>query len=194
VLAAVTVPFLIVAPDGLVDSVTGQGSRPLQVESLGASLLTTFGHPRIVDSHGSQNISGHGALGTSFALAQAAALLALWIAFARGPATRERFVRYAAACICAFVAFDKVLSPQYLLWLIPIVPLVRGKRGLAAASLLTAALVLTQVWFPQRYFDYALHFQLAWVVLLRDLVLVALLAVLALPLPLARARRMHHSR
>ena len=194
VLAAIAVPFLIVAPDGLVDSVTGQASRPLQVESLGASLLTTFGHPRIVDSHGSQNISGHGALGTSFALAQAAALLVLWIAFARGPATRERFVRYAAACICAFVAFDKVLSPQYLLWLIPIVPLVRGKRGLAAASLLTAALVLTQVWFPQRYFDYALHFHLAWVVLLRDLVLVALLAVLALPLPLARPRRMHHSR
>ena len=61
-----------------------------------------------------------------FALAQAAALVALWIAFARGPATRERLIRYAAACICAFVAFDKVLSPQYLLWLIPVVPLVRG--------------------------------------------------------------------
>jgi hypothetical protein len=181
VLAVVVVPFLVVAPHGLVDSVTGQASRPLQVESLGASLLTTFAHPRIVDSHGSQNIGGHGALGAVFALAQAAALVALWIAFARGPATRDRFVRYAAACVCAFVAFDKVLSPQYLLWLIPVVPLVRGRRGLAATSLLTAALVLTQVWFPQRYFDYALRFHLAGVVLLRDLVLVALLAVLALP-------------
>ena len=41
---------------GLVSSVTGQASRPLQVESLGAAILTTFGHPQIVDSHGSQSI------------------------------------------------------------------------------------------------------------------------------------------
>ena len=185
-LAAIVVPFLVVAPHGLVDSITGQASRPLQVESLGAALLTTFGDPRIVDSHGSQNIGGHGALGAGFALAQAAVLVALWIAFARGPATRDRLIRYAAACICAFVAFDKVLSPQYLLWLIPVVPLVRGRRGLAATVLLTAALVLTQVWFPQRYFDYVLHFHLAEVVLLRDLVLVGLLAVLALPVTARR--------
>jgi antibiotic biosynthesis monooxygenase (ABM) superfamily enzyme len=46
---------------------------------------------------------------------------------------------------------------------------------------LTAACVLTQVWFPQRYFDYADTFDLAWVVLLRDLVLVALLVVLVMP-------------
>ena len=77
----------------------------------------------------------------------------------------QRLLRYAAACVCAFVAFDKVLSPQYLLWLIPLVPLVRGTRGAAATGLLTAACVLTQVWFPQRYFDYALHFHLAGVVL-----------------------------
>ena len=98
-----------------------------------------------------------------------------------GVPTRERFLRYSAAAVCAFVAFDKVLSPQYLLWLIPLVPLVRGRRGIAAAALLTVACVLTQVWFPERYFAYALHFHLAWVVLLRDLLLVALVAVLALP-------------
>jgi hypothetical protein len=79
-----------------------------------------------------------------------------------------------------------VLSPQYLLWLIPLVPLVRGRRGLSATALLLGALILTQVWFPQRYFDYALHFHLAGVVLARDLVLVALVAVLALPARLAR--------
>ena len=112
-------------------------------------------------------------------------LIALWVAFARGPATVVRFLRYAAACVCAFIVCGKVLSPQYLLWLVPLVPLVRGRRGLAATALLTAALVLTQVWFPQRYFAYALDFHLAGVVLLRDLVLVALLAVLAWPARLA---------
>jgi hypothetical protein len=74
-----------------------------------------------------------------------------------------------------------VLSPQFLLWLIPLVPLVRGRRGLAATGILAAALVLTQVWFPGRYWSYADRFHLSGVVLARDLVLVLLVAVLALP-------------
>jgi uncharacterized membrane protein len=186
VLLAVTLPFAIVSPGGLWDSVSGQASRPLQVESLGAAFVTTFSHPEIVTSHGSQNIVGHHALGSAFAVLQLLVLVALWIAFARGPATSERLLRYAAACTCAFIVFGKVLSPQYLIWLLPLVPLVRGRRGLAATALLTVALVLTQVWFPQRYFDYALEFRNAGVVLTRDLVLVALLVVLAWPLRLAR--------
>ncbi len=186
VLALVVVPFAVLAPHGVWTSVSGQASRPLQVESLGASLLTTFGHPRIVSSHGSQNVAGHAALATGFAVIQVGLLLALWIAFARGPASTERLLRYSAACVCTFVVFGKVLSPQYLLWLIPLVPLVRGRRGLAATGLLTAALVLTQIWFPQRYFDYALRFQLAGAVLLRDLVLIALFAVLSWPARVAR--------
>ena len=74
-----------------------------------------------------------------------------------------------------------MLSPQFLLWLIPLVPLVRGRRGLAATALLTLALVLTQVWFPRRYWDYVGRFHRAGVVFSRDLALVALLAVLAWP-------------
>jgi uncharacterized membrane protein len=188
VAAAAFVPFAVVAPQGLWSSLSGQASRPLQIESLGAAILTTFGHPRVVTTHGSQNVAGHGLVATVFTLLQVAALVALWIAFARGPATRERFVRYVAACVCAFVAFGKVLSPQFLLWLIPLVPLVVGRRGAGAVALLTAALVLTQVWFPQRYWDYAGPFHLAWVVLLRDLVLVGLVGVLAWP-----GRRLAHT-
>jgi uncharacterized membrane protein len=182
VAAAIFAPFVVLAPHGVWSSLSGQLSRPLQIESLGAAIFTTFGHPRVVTTHGSQNIAGHGAVAAVFAFLQIAVLVALWIDFARGPATRDRFLRFAAACACTFVAFGKVLSPQFLLWLIPLVPLVAGRRGLAALSLLTTALLLTQVWFPQRYFAYAdAPFHLAWVVLLRDLVLVALVGVLAWP-------------
>jgi uncharacterized membrane protein len=181
VVAALFLPFAVLAPRGLWSSLAGQLSRPLQIESLGAAVFTTFGHPRLITTHGSQNIAGHGAIGATFAVLQVAVLVALWWDFARAPVTRERFLRFAAACVCAFVAFGKVLSPQFLLWLIPLVPLVGGRRGLAAVALLTSALVLTQVWFPQRYWDYAGPFHLAWVVLLRDLVLVALVGVLAFP-------------
>src|SRR4029077_5624297 len=105
------------------------GSRPLQIESLGASFFTVFSHPRVITTHGSQNVAGHGAVGAAFALLEVTTLLVLWIAFAPGPSTHPRLLRYAAAAVCAFIAFGKVLSPQFLIWLIPLVPLVRGPRG-----------------------------------------------------------------
>lgn len=182
VLCAIVLPFVALSPHGVWESVRGQASRPLQIESLGASLVTTFGHPRVVDSHGSQNVAGHETLAALSVILSVLVLLAVWHVFAHGEQTASRLLRHAAAATCTFIAFDKVLSPQFLIWLVPLVPLVRGRRGAAATGLLTAALVLTQLWFPRRYWDYALHFRLAGVVLARDLVLVALLAVLVLPL------------
>jgi len=179
---AIFVPFAILAPHGLWASVHGQADRPLQIESLGAALLAVAAHPQVVSSHGSQNIDGHGSYAAVFALVQVCAVVVCWIEFARGPVTRNRLLTYSAAAVCAFVAFGKVLSPQYLLWLIPLVPLVAGGRRLPAIVLLTVACVLTQIWFPLRYFAYADSFHLAGVVLARDLVLVALFVVLAWPL------------
>ena len=181
VVVLVFAPFAVLAPGGLWHSLEGQASRPLQIESLGGALFMALGHPHVVTTHGSQNVAGHGAAGAALTLVEAAVIVAVWVAFARGPADRDRFLRSVAASVCAFVAFGKVLSPQYVLWLIPLVPLVRGRRGLAATAVLTLACVLTQVWFPERYWDYALHAQLAPVVLARDLVLVALLVLLVLP-------------
>jgi uncharacterized membrane protein len=186
VLAVCFGPFLALGPSGLVDSLRGQLSRPLQIESLGSALLLVAGADVEMDSsHGSQNIAGTPGdiVGILATLVQAAALVALWIAFARGPMERERLVRYAAAAVVAFVALGKVLSPQFVIWLVPLVPLVRGRRGLAAGALLAGALVLTQLWFPSRYWDFALSFDatLSWLVLARDLVLVALLALLVWP-------------
>ena len=67
-----------------------------------------------------------------------------------------------------------------LIWLIPLVPLV---RRWSVAALYVAALVLTQAWFPKQYWSYALNFNEAvtWLVLLRDAVLVALLVALLKP-------------
>jgi hypothetical protein len=61
---------------------------------------------------------------------------------------------------------------------------VRGRRGLVATALLGIALVLTQIWFPFRYFRLALDFEtgLSWVLLARDLTLALLVAVLAIRL------------
>jgi hypothetical protein len=130
-------------------------------------------------SHGSQNLAGTSAdaIAVAQSILQVSALIAIWVLFARGPMTRSRLLCASAAAIVAFVALGKVLSPQFLIWLIPVVPLLHGRRGLTAACVLALALVLTQLWFPYRYWELALHFGTleSWLVLLRDLALVALL-------------------
>jgi hypothetical protein len=185
----VIVPFLALAPDGVWESVVHQSTRPLQIESLGSALLLAAHHTwglalTMESSHGSQNLVGSlpHAVGSVSSVLLPLVLVAIWVAAARLPATPERLIRYTAASLTAFVVFDKVLSPQFLIWLLPIVPLVRGRRGLAASALLGLALLLTQVWFPIRYFD-LVGFEAfpSWVLLARDLVLVALLVVLTAP-------------
>jgi len=192
--AAVTlvtfVPFLALSPHGVWESVSGQASRPLQIESLGAAVLLVAhqvsGLQVIVwPSHGSDNLFGStpDALATTQSILQLLVLATLWLAFAGGPADSERLFRYSAAAVCAFIALGKVLSPQYLVWLLPIVPLVRGRRAVAAGALLLIAMGLTQAWFPYRYLDLAFELDplASWLVLARDLTLLALLALLAWP-------------
>jgi uncharacterized membrane protein len=186
----VFLPFVVLSPGGVWHSLTVQLSRPLQIESLGASLLVAAHHLwgfGIVQetSHGSQNLTGRApsVLAAVLTVLQVCAVVAVWVAFAYSRATRDGLVRASAAALVVFVAFGKVLSPQFLVWLIPVVPLVRGRRGLAAAGLLALALVLTQLWFPFRYWDYANGFDVtaSWLVLSRNLVLVALAALLVVP-------------
>jgi uncharacterized membrane protein len=182
--AIVVLPFLVLSPGGVWDSLTRQASRPLQIESLGSAVLLAahqaFGLDITMDSsHGSQNLAGTlpDVLAIVQALVQVAVLVAIWVAFARGPADKERFVLACAAVLTAFIALGKVLSPQFLIWLVPVVVLARRA---SANAMLAAALVLTQVWFPFRYWDLVreLDPRVSWLVLARDLVLLALLATL----------------
>lgn len=196
---ALLVPFLVLSPHGVADMVGRQTTRPLQVESLAAGVLLWLHqvagtHIAFESSHGSQNLAGAlpDALGAVQTALQVLVVVALWAGLARGPIDRERLVRGAAALVVAFVALGKVLSPQYLVWLLPLVPLVGGRRGLRATGLLLAACVLTQLWFPFRYWQLVAPLRYpgtgaepdalaSWLVLARDLVLVALLWTLAAP-------------
>lgn len=184
VVALVFLPFLVVAPDGVAHSLGRQLSRPLQIESLGAALYLAAHHLVGLDvemrsGHGSQNLHaiGTGVTAVLLSLLQLGALVWIWL---RRPSSSEELVRWSAAALVSFVALGKVLSPQFLIWLAPVVPLVAGLRGVRASALLAGALVLTQLWFPSRYWDLARELAglPSALVLVRDLVLVALLVVL----------------
>jgi hypothetical protein len=184
VVALAFLPFLVVAPDGVAHSIGRQLSRPLQIESLGSAFYLAAHHLVGLDvemrsGHGSQNLYATGTAVTAVELTFVQIGVLVWIWLKR-PSTAEGLVRWSAAALVAFVALGKVLSPQFLIWLVPVVPLVAGLRGLRASVLLAVALLLTQLWFPSRYWDLARELDPlpSTLVLLRDLVLVAVLVVL----------------
>jgi hypothetical protein len=185
VIAAVFLPFILLAPTGLWESLHRQASRPLQIESLGSAVLLTAHQlgaytPSVVKTFGSDNLVGPLASGVAAALVvlQAFAIILVWVLFRRGEARLDRLIVAATAAITAFVAFGKVLSPQFLIWLIPLIALLSGSTGKWAAALLGPALILTQIWFPHHYLDLRDLGATSWLVLCRDLLLVALFIVL----------------
>ncbi|MCY7302089.1 MAG: glycosyltransferase 87 family protein [Thermoleophilia bacterium] len=198
--AAVVVylPFALVAPEGVARSVWRQLGRPLQIESLGSGVLLALhnaaGMPLAwASGSGSQNLTGtvaSVAAGVTTILGLAALVL-VWVRYARGETeSQARFAQYAAAAVVAFVAFGKVVSPQFLVWLLAIVVIVPGLRGSVASALLVAACGLTKLWFPWTYWDLVKSFDpiSSWLVLVRDLVLVILFVVLVVRLRAFKAR------
>lgn len=193
--AVITIPFLALGAHGVAYSLYVQFKRATQVESLaGAALLwlDRIGATTVrvaVGSPSSMVVEGGAAKALGALLL--VVLLAAWAASAwgylRGPESGERLVLAALAPVAAFVAFGKVFSPQYLTWLVLLVPLLAAGLGVAASGLLLLACVLTQLWFFRQPEIFAAG-GVVWLVLVRDLVVVALYAVVAARLlPRARA-------
>ncbi|HEY3105621.1 MAG TPA: glycosyltransferase 87 family protein [Gaiellaceae bacterium] len=187
VCTVIALPFALLSPSGFGHSLSQQLDRPLQIESLGSALLLAahqlgLYRPTVDSTHGSQNLAGSlpDAIASVQTALQLIALVAVLILFARRQdADANHLFAGAAASVAAFVAFGKVLSPQFLIWLLPLVPLVAGELGLVACGVFATALVVTQLWFPYRYWHVVHLSSSGWLVLLRDLLLVLLFAVLA---------------
>jgi uncharacterized membrane protein len=181
-LAAAFVPFAAFAPGALANNLLELARRPLQIESLGSSLLLAAHHlglyePTVNSDYNSQNLGG--ALATVVATSSSVALVAgvavVIVLFARSPRPAERLFLAAAAAVVGLVAFGKILSPQFLIWLVPLVALV---PSVAAYTLLLAAMILTRIWFPTRYGELVALEGVSWIVLARNIVLLALFGVL----------------
>ncbi len=177
-------PFLRLATEGVVQSMLRAFQRPLQVESIGATILyavhAVTGRPRLhlVHSFGSFNLLGAvpAQVATVQTLALAAVLaLALWL-FARGSQSMDRLVIAVATAVCAYVVLGKVFSPQYLMWLIAPLALVRGRGWSPHLILLVVATVLTGLYYPRFYAEFFKERDAIWigVVLGRNLILLLL--------------------
>ncbi len=190
VVAAVVVPFAIASPSGTWDLVQYHVDRPLQIESTGAAYL--LGLHALADipitvenSFGSQGLEGTGpaviaGISTAVLIVLLCAIAwSLWIGLrrARPPGDARLFVAAGAATLVTLLVAGKVLSPQFLVWLLPVVFLVAGRYGPAAFGIAAAAMLLTLAYFPDRYWDLvALESWPIALLVLRDTALIALLA------------------
>jgi len=136
-LAAVVValPLAVVAPGGVASAVLRQTDRELQIESVGASLLLAHGAPEVEFVGGSWSLVGSPAreIAAASTIAGAVSLAILWLVAFRG---RKRLGNPALVCalaVAVVLVFSKVLSPQFLVWVVPLVALVRGRPVLPPA-------------------------------------------------------------
>jgi hypothetical protein len=185
--------FALVAPGGVWYSIEVQARRGLQKESLGSAVLYVLDQLGLYAAHIHQTnarwtqLTGPAGdtLATASTVAQlGAAILAAVLVARRAPDARTLLCA-AAAAVAGFVAFGKVFSPQYLIWLVPLVPLA---GGLVEVALLGAALVLTQLWFLGLVTPFDLDGGV-WLLVLRDLLVVALFARFVLRLRGPRTAR-----
>lgn len=185
VVVACSAPFL---GRGYLDSYRFQLERPIQIESTPAVVVHLLGgahttgpftaHP---DRFRSQGLRGGASVAVAglFTGLLIAALCLATLAAARDP-TERGLLMASCAAVLAFVALGKVASPQFAVWLIPWAALALAWRERLLAALLVAALVLTQIEFPRRYFDLVAGHPGPWaIVAARDLALVLALGVIA---------------
>ncbi len=185
VIGTVAGAAIAISPDGAVDAVQYHLDRPVQVESSPALVVLGLdavgaGEAESVSSHRSDGLLHPAAdavasLFLTVLVAFVALLCALVARERSGP--RELVIAALAAC-AAFALFGKVLSPQFVIWVLPLGALAFAWRMHALAAAVALAAVLTQIEFPAHYFDVVAREPAAIaLVAARNLVLAAVVAL-----------------
>lgn len=159
VLVLFFLPAYLLGGGNFLRSFAYHADRGVQLESVAASVLMQLGWiEEVTFDYGSFQVDGRGveiAGSLSILISGALLLLTAFLVYREHRAGRlgaAQFPRYAAALILAFMLGSKVLSPQYLLWLLPLVPLAARRWWGAGVSVifLMTCWATTQV-FPVNY-------------------------------------------
>jgi hypothetical protein len=183
------IPFLITGPQNLGSLLTYHTQRGIQIESgysaflmLAAKLgLTSV----MVDfNYGSWNLSGPlaGTFSKLSTCIQALGLLIcygfIWTQVKPGKSQFTRLGAYVLLLTSVLLFTSKVFSPQYIIWLLPVLALVFTRWRLAIWTTFAVTGIFTYLIFPVNYF-YLLKMDIGSVIMLfvRDLTLVVLAAL-----------------
>jgi hypothetical protein len=119
----------ILSPSGALSGFGYASARPMQVESTPASILwlgTIFHIPAAPD-YSFVSLNYVGVLDNVLKPLSALALIAgcLWVYWRQGRGSLTIGQAF-TACLCAVLVTNKIFSPQYLVWVLPIVAYVEG--------------------------------------------------------------------
>jgi Glycosyltransferase family 87 len=190
VIVAGAIPLLlcaaavIVMGDEFGSAITYHTERTLQVESLGASVF------EVAHALGASGIAtgvGHG----GFEISASGATAARWISVVLGAAGyiwlvwagwRSRATNFELVCalLAVLVVFAPVLSPQFLLWLLPVSACAFGLRRENLVLLL--AMLFTQIELQHYDGVDALTGSFVWPLAIRNVLLLVYLALVAVPI------------
>ena len=165
-------PAVILSPGGLWDSIAYHAQRGLQIESTYASILELLYAVGIIDldfrfSSGSINLVSPLADiigGFSFVVTTIGLLTIYWLFFKKvrkASGTDDHaiatgndaalLINYFAITILVFILTSKVFSPQYIIWILPFIPLITGKWRNVCCLLFIMVGLMTFFIYPKYY-------------------------------------------
>jgi len=193
VLVCGMLPFFVLSPEGFLNSFSLQSGRNLQIESLYASVLFTayaLGGSNLSVFQGpvSWDLASPYATG----VAQASLAIMFFVAAAvyivyllpyswkktestgpPGPQALGRLLNFSLVLIIVLLVTSKVFSTQFMVWLLPFIPLVSGRARHAIWPASIAAGCLTWYIYPMHYWDLRnLHVPPMQALFLRNIILV----------------------
>jgi hypothetical protein len=183
VVVAGAIPLLLCAVAVLVmgdefgSAITYHTQRALQVESVGATFfeidhLLGTGGISTVTGHGGFEIDASGATAARWILVVVGATIYLWVVI-NGWRSRATNLQLVTALLAVMVVFAPVLSPQFLLWILPVSACAYGLSKENAILLL--AILLTQIVLQHYDGVDSLNGAFVWPLAARNLTLLAFL-------------------
>lgn len=146
----VLLPFEAIGHVGLFLSYATQWDRHLHLDSIGAGILLALHRPVRLSYDAGWSVfgAGAGAVAQVHTLLEIAGVVIATALFWRSRRTPRDLVSCSVAAVAAAAWLGKVLSPQFLLWVAPLVAL---SADWPTVVCFTGALFTTEVLFPARY-------------------------------------------
>jgi hypothetical protein len=190
----IVIPFLYYGSESIINLVNYHAQRGIQLESTYSAVLLVlhqFGWIKVgwLFNFGSINLDSPlaGTLARMSTFISAFALIItywfIWSRIKPGKSQSTRLAAYSLLIIDVLLVTSKVLSPQYLIWLVPLFPWLSGQWRFHITAIFLIIGILTYTIFPVNYVALEL-FKTDAVALLvfRDLLLIVLAVVLAISL------------
>lgn len=197
---AITIPFMISSPEGFLTSFSYHAQRGIQIESTYSSILllgSKLGWLVVEPGFGfgSWNLVGPVAdtlARISVILLPVSLLATYWLIYRRMRLSLNpgnEILNYSLLIGTMLLATSKVLSPQYIIWLCPLIPLFSGRLKHALWAVFVVVGALTYYIFPLHYTELIdLNSGMIASLLARNVLVMAMVSLLVVSLILRKTQ------